>query len=219
METLKQYRTPLLLGVGAVVAALVILAAWIMPQGHKLSTLDGQKQLLGTQEQALQTEIVTLQHDENQKVTNCKTLTNLLQEIPSSLDEGQFVLAVGALAQASGAPSIPSLAWGASTTGSGVNAVGVTLTLDGTFGQVMNFVKGIDGSTFPRLFTVSTFSVSPAGSSTSGGGGASSSGPPVIVGQSLQNGGTPGYQVSLQGSIYYAPSQTNACAAVAPTGA
>ena len=220
METLKQYRTPLLVGVGALVVAVAVLVAWIIPEGHKLSTLNGQKQLLGTQEQALQTEIVTLQHDENQKVANCATLTDLLQEIPSTLDEGQFVLAVGALAQASGAPSIPSLAWGASTTGSGVNAVGVTLTLSGTFGQVMNFVKGIDGSTFSRLFTVSSFSVSPAGSSTSGGGGgASGSGPPVIVGQSLQNGGAGGYQVALQGSIYYSPSESNACAGIAPSGA
>lgn len=218
METLTQYRKPLLLAVGAVVATVVLVAAWIMPEGHKLSALDGQKQVLSSQEQALQTDIVTLQHDENQKVTNCKTLTDLLQEVPPALDEGQFVLAVGALAQASGAPSIPSLAWGASTTGSGVDAVGVTLTLDGTFGQVMTFVKGLDGSTFPRLFTVSTFRVQPAGASGTGGA-TSSSGPPVIVGQSLQAPGTAGYQVSLQGSIYYSPSQADACTGIAAAGA
>lgn len=216
METLKLYRTPLLVGVGALVAALLVLVAWIVPEGHKLASLDGQKQTLTAQEQALQTQIVTLQHDEHQKVTNCATLTDLLKEIPPALDEGQFVLDVGALAQASGAPSIPSLTWGASTTGSGVDAVGVTLTLSGTFGQVMDFVKGLDGSAFPRLFTVSTFSVQPAGTS---GAGSSSSGPAVIIGTSLQNAATGGYQVSLQGAIYYAPSQSNACAGITPAGA
>lgn len=124
---------------------------------------------------------------------------------------------MGALAQASGAPSIPSLTWGASTAGSPVDSVAVTLTLQGTFGQVMQFVKGLDGAGFPRLFTVDSFSVGAAGSAgstpSSGSSGAASA--PVVVGTSLQAASTPGYQVSLAGQIYYKParvSQADVCA-------
>lgn len=209
----RQYRTPILVAVGAVVAAAVVLLAWAVPDGHTLSALDAQKQTLASQEQLLQAQIIALQHDQNQKVSNCTTLTTLVNEIPPALDESQFVLDIGTLAQHSGDASIPSLTWGASSTGSGVDSIAVTLNLQGTFGQVMTFVKGLDGSAFPRLFTVSTFSVGAVGSS--GTGGVASGGNPVVVGTSLESGSAAGYAVSLQGDIYYAPSQKDVCTALA----
>lgn len=205
MASLMRFRTPFIIGVAAVVVAVVVLLAWISPEGHKLSTLDSQKQLLSTQEESLQAEIVTLQHDEDQKVTNCGTLDTLLKEVPPTLDEAQFVLDVGQLASSSGA-STPSITWGAATAGTGVDTVGVTVTVAGAFGQVMNFVQGIDGSAFARLFTVSTFTVGAPGSNGGGGGGSSSN--PVVVGTSLQSPSTANYQVSLSGDIYYSPTQT-----------
>lgn len=211
MAALMRFRTPILVGVGALVVSLVVLLAWIVPEGHKVSSLDVTKQTLTTQEEALQAEIVALQHDADQKVTNCSTLTALLDEVPPTLDESQFVLDVGKLAQTAGAPSIPSLTWGASTPGSGVDAVAVGLTLQGSFGQVMAFVKGLDGSDFQRLFTVSSFTVAQAGSTGGGGGGGGGAAEPVIVGTSLQSSSAPSYSVTLEGSIYYAPAQSDAC--------
>lgn len=217
MAAVKVFRTPILIGAGAVVIALVVLVALVVPEGHKLSALNSQKQTLLLQEQTLQAEIVTLQHDQNQKVTNCGTFGTLQQEIPAALDESQFVLDVGQLAQQSGAPSIPSLTWGASTPGAAVDSVAVTLTLQGSFGQVMTFVKGLDGSAFHRLFTISTFTVSAAGSPGSSGSG-SGAATPVVIGTSLQSPSAGGYAVSLQGSIYYAPSvHGDPCAAVKGT--
>jgi len=217
MERLIPFRTPIAIAAAGLVLVLVVVFALILPEGHKLSTLNSQKQNLTIEEQALQTEIVALQHDRDQQVANCGTLDRVLEEVPDALDEGQFVLDVGALAQASGAPSIPSLTWGASTAGSPVDSVAVTLTLQGTFGQVMQFVKGLDGAGFPRLFTVDSFSVGAAGSAgstpSSGSSGAASA--PVVVGTSLQAASTPGYQVSLAGQIYYKParvSQADVCA-------
>ncbi len=206
---LSRFRTPLLVGVGALVLVLAVLVAWIFPEGRKLSGLNAQKQTLAIQEQTLQTDIVTLQHDQHQQVANCSTLGTLLREVPPALDESQFVLDVGTLARASGALSIPSLAWGASTPGSGVDSVAVTLTLQGTFGQVMSFVRGLDGSNFNRLFTVTSFTVGAAGSTGGGAGGSSN---PVVVGTSLQSPSAPGYQVTLVGQIFYSPSQHDACA-------
>jgi Tfp pilus assembly protein PilO len=211
MPDLKLYRVPIALGAAALVAAVVILLAWVVPQGHTLSSLDSQKQALAAQEQQLQADIVALQHDQDQKVTNCGTLQPLLAEVPPTLDESQFVLDVGALAQAAGAPSIPSLTWGASTPGPGIDSVQVSLTLQGTFGQVMAFVHGLDGSGFPRLFTVSNFSIGAAGA---GSGSSASASSPVVVGTSLQSPSAPGYQVSLSGQIYYSPTQHDVCASL-----
>ncbi|MDA8073203.1 MAG: hypothetical protein M0Z82_16800 [Actinomycetota bacterium] len=213
MEQLKPYRTPIAVAGATVVVVLALMLAFVLPEGHKLSALDAQRQTLALQERVLQADIVALQHDKAQQVSNCGTLGHVLQEVPPALDEGQFVLDVGALAQHSGAPSIPSLTWGASTSGAGVDSVAVTLTLAGTFGQVMSFVRGLDGASFPRLFTVSTFTVGAAGSVP--GSGAGSSGAltnPVVVGKSLPSPSAPGYQVSLAGHIYYAPTLHDVCA-------
>lgn len=218
MERLVPFRVPIAVAVAGVVVVLVAVFAFIVPEGHKLATLDAQKQNLAIQEQALQTEIVALQHDRDQQVANCGTLDTVLQEVPDALDEGQFVLDVGALAQASGAPSIPSLTWGASTAGSPVASVSVTLTLQGTFGQVMQFVRGLDGAGFPRLFTVDDFTVGAAGAPGASGSPniqTASSGTtanPVVVGTSLQAADAPGYQVSLTGQIYYTPAKASEAA-------
>lgn len=216
MEALKPYRTPIILAVGAVVVVLALLLAFVLPEGHKLSVVDAEQQTLTIQEQTLQADIVALQHDKAQQLSNCATLGRALGEVPPALDEGQFVLDVGALAQQSGAPSIPSLTWGASTSGAGVDSVAVTLTLAGTFGQVMSFVKGLDGASFPRLFTVSTFTVGSAGGGSGGSGSSGSTANPVVVGTSLPSPFSPGYQVSLAGHIYYAPTLHDVCSAAHP---
>jgi Tfp pilus assembly protein PilO len=211
MTDLKPFRIPIAIGAGALVVAVVVLLAWVLPQGHTLTSLNAQKQTLTLQEQQLQADIVALQHDQDQKVTNCGTLQRLLAEVPPALDESQFVLDVGALAQAAGAPSIPSLTWGASTPGPGVDSVDVSLTLQGTFGQVLAFVHGLDGSGFPRLFTVSSFSIGAAGASGGSNQGGSA---PVVVGTSLETPTAAGYQVSLSGQIYYSPTQHDVCASL-----
>lgn len=211
IQHLARYRMPALIGGAALVVVLVVLLAWVLPEGHRLSGLDTQKQTLALQEQTLQSDIVGLQHDQTQQVANCKTLDAMLQEVPPALDQSQFVAAFSKLAQRSGAAT-PSLTWGASTTGAaGVDSVAVTLTLQGTFGQVMSFVQGLDGSAFTRLFTVGSFSVGAAGTGA-GTGSSGSGGQPVVIGTSLQSASAPSYQVSLAGHIYYAPSQHNACA-------
>lgn len=211
MDALKPYRTPIIVAGATVVVLLALVLAFVLPEGHKLSALDAQRQTLTMQEQALQDEIVALQHDKAEQAANCATLGRALEEVPPALDERQFVLDVGALAQHSGAPSIPSLTWGASTSGAGVDSVAVTLTLAGTYGQVMSFVKGLDGASFPRLFTVSTFTVGSAGG---GSGSSGSATDPVVVGTSLPSPFAPGYQVSLAGHIYYSPSLHDVCSAL-----
>ncbi|MCK4176541.1 type 4a pilus biogenesis protein PilO [Aciditerrimonas ferrireducens] len=212
---LHPYRHVLLVTLVAVVVLVAALLAWVLPEGRHAAQLQATRQELSAQEQALQAELLALEHDQHQQVLNCQSYSRFVAEIPPALDESQFVLDVGALASASGAPSIPSLTWGSASTQDGLQTVQVTLTLVGTFGQVMNFVKGLDGSAFPRLFTVSSFAVNLAGqgqgtpSSSSGGSSAGA----VVVGTSLAPASSPGYEVKVTGQIYDDPGEQDPCSA------
>ncbi len=146
---LHPYRHVLLVTLVAVVVLVAALLAWVLPEGRHAAQLQATRQELSAQEQALQAELLALEHDQHQQVLNCQSYSRFVAEIPPALDESQFVLDVGALASASGAPSIPSLTWGSASTQDGLQTVQVTLTLVGTFGQVMNFVKGLDARPSP----------------------------------------------------------------------
>ncbi len=218
-KTLLLWRRAVVTVGVAVVVLVVALLAWVLPEGRRVTSLDQEKQTLTTQEQALEDELIALEHDQRRQALNCRDYAQFESEIPPSLDESQFVLDVGSLARAAGDPSIPSLTWGASSEVDGLQAVQVTLTLEGTFGQVTSFVKGLDGSSFPRLFVVSSFSVGLAGqqggsqlpASSSNG---SSSGA-VVVGPSLAPSSLPGYEVKISGDIYDDPAETDPCSGVA----
>jgi len=213
LDRLRPYQRPLVVGVVAVVVIVVALLAWVLPERHREAQLSATRQELSSQEQALQAELLALEHDQHQQVANCRSYSRFVAEIPPALDESQFVLDVGALASASGAPSIPRLTWGAASTQGGLQAVQVTLTLEGTFGQVMAFVKGLDGSAFPRLFTISSFSVSLAGQNggSSTGSSAGSEAGAVVVGTSLAPASASGYQVTVAGQIYDDPGEHDPC--------
>ena len=60
MEQITRYRIPILTGVGALVLAIVVFAAWISPEGGKLSALHAQQTQLESQQTHLQTELTTL---------------------------------------------------------------------------------------------------------------------------------------------------------------
>jgi Tfp pilus assembly protein PilO len=74
--------------------------------------------------------------------------------------------------------------------------VAVTFTLQGTYGQMSAFLKGLD--TFPRLFTVTAITIN---------------GGPVATGGAAINPATAGYTLDLTGNIYYSTGQQNVCAA------
>jgi Tfp pilus assembly protein PilO len=107
-----------------------------------------------------------------------------------------FLQQVTALAVAAGDPNTPTIsvtqAPGARA-GAGATSVQVQMTLQGTYGQMTAFLKGLDS--FPRLFTVTNVSV---------GGG-------PIAGGGAINPATGGYNLTLTGAIYYSLGQQNAC--------
>jgi len=197
MEQLTRYRTPILTGVAAVVFAIVVFVAWISPEGSKLSSLHAQQTQLQSQQTHLQTELTTLRQAKTHLASNCQALSKDIDEIPGAPSVDSFFNQVTALAVASGDPTTPSISVTQATGGTaGANPVAVTFTLEGNYGQMTAFLKGLD--TFPRLFTVTSITI--AGGS-------------VATGGTTINPATAGYTLDLSGNIYYSAGQQNVCGA------
>jgi Tfp pilus assembly protein PilO len=203
MEKITRYRIPILTAVGALVVAIIVFAAWISPEGSKLSSLHAQQTQLQSQQTHLQTELSGLRRDKANLATNCQELTTDLTEIPGVPTVDSFFQQVTALAVTAGDPNTPSISVTQAAGGSGgVKLVTVDLTLAGTYGQMSAFLKGLDS--FPRLFSVTSLAVN---------GGA------LVTGGAPVNPATAGYTLTLGGDIFYSAGQNNVCAAATTTAA
>ena len=204
MDQLLRFKLPAIIGAAALVVVAVLFLGLIKPQGAKLTSLHQQETQLQAQQAQLEARIATLKHDKAQMAANCAKLQKALTEIPGTPDVASFLQQVTALAVASGDPNTPTISvLQAPRAGAGgATPVQVSLTLNGTYGQMTAFIKGLDS--FPRLFTVTNISVS--GGVIATGGGAI-------------NPGTAGYNLSLTGAVYYATGRQDACAATGATTA
>ena len=249
MNTVREYRLPLLMGVGAFVVALLLWALLVSPENSKLSNLQAQETQLQSQQTQLQAKLSALQTEKQNLTGSCADLEKIATQIPSvqnptdvDAEESTFESQFNGLAGASGVtlsqfsgfapastttPASTSSSTAGSATGSAagstgdVTAVPTTLTVTGTYGQMMAFVNGLDS--FPRLFVIQKFVLAygTAASTTSGSGnsvGTSSSANATPNSPALWVGGTPTsssagpYSLSITGSIYYT-STPNALAA------
>jgi len=198
MEQIKRFRSPVLIGVGTLVVALIVYSAWISPEGSHLARLRTQQTQLQTQEASLQAKIATLRKEKSQLGTDCQVLTQDQTEIPSAPDVDSFLQQITTLAVSSGDPNTPSISVTQATNAAaaaGVTPVTVSFTLQGTYGQMSSFLQGLD--TFPRLFTVTAISVT---------------GGPVATGGNSVSAATAGYNLTLTGNIFYSPDQRDVCA-------
>lgn len=205
MEQIKRFRVPLIGVLAALVVVAIAWGAWISPQGAKAASLAQQKTQALTEEDSLQTQLATLKEEQRDVNANCATLARDLTMIPTTPEASQFLTQVTQLAQSSGDPNTPNYSIGSATTKApgGVSAVDVTLSLTGTFGQMSKFLQGL--SSFPRLFTISSISMT---------------GGPVIAGGGLASSSSPNYTLAMTGSIYYAPAgQANICSATGSAAA
>jgi Tfp pilus assembly protein PilO len=233
MNTVREYRTPLMIGAGALVVALILWAVLISPQTSKLSNLQGQETQLQGQATTLQVKLASLRSEKQSLTKSCADLEKIATQIPSvesptdiDAEESSFESQFNGLAASSGvslsqfsgfAPAsttgtAPTTASGSTTTQtpSGVVAVPTTLTVTGNYGQMTSFVKGLDS--FPRLFIIQTFdltygAVSASSSGSSGGtpAGSTTGSPsaPLWVGGSASGPSAGPYSLSIEGSIYY----------------
>jgi hypothetical protein len=179
------------------VIALIALAAWIVPEGHKVSTANANKVVLLGQETSLQSEITSLAHESAKTPANCSTLREDLTLVPGTPTVDLFLHQISQLATNSGTatPSVSITSSGAAAaaaTPSGAETVGIALEVSGTYHQVLNFLNGLDNvHSLQRLYAVSSVTLS--------GGTASSTSPTAI------------FTLQLQGDIYYSTGQQDVC--------
>lgn len=198
MNTVREYRMPLMIGAGALVVALLVWAVLVSPQNSKLSSLQAQQTQLQTQQTTLQAKLASLQTEKQKLSGSCADLEKIATQIPSvqsptdiDAEESTFESQFNGLAGLSGVtltqfsgfapasttagtPPTPSPTTPGST--GNVTAVPTTLSVTGNYGQMTAFVNGLDN--FPRLFVIQKFVLAygtSASSTTSSGSSGSSS--------------------------------------------
>jgi Tfp pilus assembly protein PilO len=181
MNSVREYRTPLIIGAGALVVAIILWAVLVSPQASKLSSLHSKEAQLQGQESALQVKLASLKSEKQSLTKSCADLEKIATQIPSvesptdiDAEESSFESQFNGLAASSGvslsqfsgfAPASSTAAVPTPTSGStatqapaGVVAVPTTLAVTGSYGQMTSFIKGLDS--FPRLFIIQTFNLS-----------------------------------------------------------
>jgi hypothetical protein len=209
MDQVKRYVWPIATAGAVLVILLIGFAAWISPEGHKVSAANADKVSLQGQETTLQAEIFSLQREAAREPKNCSTLRQDLSLIPSTPTVDLFLHQISQLATNAGTqtPSVSitssgtaaaspgtasSASAGSSPAVAGADTVGITLGVSGTYRQVLNFLNGLDNQhSLQRLYSVSSVTLDgPGGSSSSSGSG---------------------YTLQLVGDIYYSTAQADVC--------
>jgi Tfp pilus assembly protein PilO len=172
-------------GIGAAIAALVILAAgWFLlvkPQKSKASDLRTQT---ATQEQAnqlLTTKIEALQAQQKQLPQQQQILEKFATKIPESASQPSLIRALTTTAKASGvdlasitpgaSTQLDAAAGGTATPGAAAAAAAlysmpITLSVNGSYANLESFFSGLEQ--LPRAFLVSGFGLTPGGASSTG---------------------------------------------------
>ncbi len=195
MNSVREYRMPLLIAGGALVVAIILWVALISPQNSKLSGLQAQSVTLQAQATALQARLTSLESEGQKLSTNCADLKKISTQIPSvqtptdiDAEESSFESQFNDLAGASGvaleqfsgftpasatAAATTTPVAGAAASPAGVTAVPTTLTVQGNYGQITSFINGLDS--FPRLFVIQKFDLAYGAAATGASSGSSGS--------------------------------------------
>jgi Tfp pilus assembly protein PilO len=241
MNSVREYRMPLIIAGGAIVIALLIWVVLVAPQNSKLSSLATKETQLTSQQSSLEAKLASLKSEKQQLTSSCADLQKIATQIPSvesptdvDSEESSFESQFNALTASSGVTLTQFSGFAPSTGGSSstpvlapahtgatdVTAVPTTLTVTGNYGQISAFINALD--TFPRLFVIQTFVLaggSGAATAPSPGSASPSGSSSAAGGTPLWTGGAPTaaaagpYSVTITGSIYYtsAPNALDAC--------
>jgi Tfp pilus assembly protein PilO len=83
MNTVREYRMPLIVAAGGLVAALLLWAILVSPQSSKLSSLKNQESTLQQQQSALQVKLASLKSEKQSLTKSCADLEKIATQIPS----------------------------------------------------------------------------------------------------------------------------------------
>ncbi len=83
MNTVREYRMPLMIGAGALIVALLLWAVFVSPESSKLSSLKSQDSSLQQQETALDVKLAALKSEKQSLTKSCADLEKIATQIPS----------------------------------------------------------------------------------------------------------------------------------------
>ncbi len=83
MNTVREYRMPLLIGAGALVVALLLYAILVSPQASKLSSLQSQQTQLQAQADGAAGQTLALKTEKQNLTKSCADLEKIATQIPS----------------------------------------------------------------------------------------------------------------------------------------
>ncbi len=180
MNSVREYRMPLLIGGGALVVALLIWVAVIAPQNSKLSSLQTKQVTVGVAADSLEVKLASLKSERQRLSSSCADLQKIATQIPTRaepdrrrrrgvflrepvqradclvgrhLDAVQRIYAGGHCERCH--PDTDHTADTIWRDPSDVTPVPTTLTVTGNYGQISAFINGLDS--FPRLFVIQNF--------------------------------------------------------------
>ena len=109
MNSVREYRMPLMIGAGALVVALLLYAILVAPQSSKLSSLKAHETQLQSQQSALQVRLAALRSEKQNLGKSCAELQKIATQIPSvnsptdvDAEESSFESQFNGLAETSG---------------------------------------------------------------------------------------------------------------------
>ncbi|MGP0107346.1 MAG: hypothetical protein ACLPR9_00510 [Acidimicrobiales bacterium] len=205
MNTVREYRMPLLIGAGGLVVAVLLWAILVSPQNSKLSSLKTQQTQLQTQQATLQAKLDALKSEKQQLSGRCADLQKIATQIPTvqsptdiAAEESTFESQFNGLASTSGVNLVAFSGFAPATTTAGTAAAAtpavgtpaggtpaggattgdvtaVPTTLSVT-GNYGQMVSFINGlDTFPRLFVIQKFVLAYGTSATASTAGSTAS--------------------------------------------
>ena len=148
-----------------IAAALVVVLAWLMaffvPQGHKLSALQAQEQSLQTQVNAGNAKVAELRV-ESQHAAQIAAMVQKLQGYAPSTSDISYIALLSNAAKAAGV-TVSAIGPGVAVpvTGSPYQSIPVSATIDGTYDNLLSFIKTVYA--LPRLTDINSLSISGGG--------------------------------------------------------
>lgn len=161
--TLTVLRRPrvLLAVAGALVVVLVWVLVFFVPQGHRLTTLQGDEQSLQAQVNAGNARVAQLR-EESQHSAQIQAMVKKLKGYVPTTSDITYIATLSNAAKASGV-KVTSLGPGTSAPvpGSSFDAIPVTATVTGTYDNLLTFIRNV--YSLPRLTDIDSVQITGGG--------------------------------------------------------
>lgn len=157
-------------GIATVVVVLIWLLAFFLPQGSKLSKLDGQVQTLQQKVAQGHAKVAALQRDSLTEPALVAQLAKLKGYVPTAPNVYNYITTITTTVKASGAKLVNISTSAETALPATIKAAGsfygipVTLDVSGTYDQILKLITDI--YSLPRLTIIPTLNISGGGPGT-----------------------------------------------------